>query len=111
MTNNIDLNFFLNRIAKKMLAQIKANYSSGAEESSDEDGEEKEQKKGKGGEEQEEGELHSLFHFILVDTVILQCLFPPLMVYVSRLDVEITACSPQQTTMMMMMMKGALMWT
>ncbi|XP_036825712.1 transcriptional regulator ATRX-like isoform X3 [Oncorhynchus mykiss] len=44
-----------NRIAKKMLlAQIKANYSSGAEESSDEDGEEKEQKKGKGGEEQEE---------------------------------------------------------
>ncbi|XP_031645338.1 transcriptional regulator ATRX-like isoform X3 [Oncorhynchus kisutch] len=43
-----------NRIAKKMLAQIKANYSSGAEESSDEDGEEKEQKKEKGGEEQEE---------------------------------------------------------
>ncbi|XP_055744014.1 transcriptional regulator ATRX-like isoform X2 [Salvelinus fontinalis] len=45
-----------NRIAKKMLAQIKANYSSGAEESSDEDGEEKEQKKGKGGEEEEEEE-------------------------------------------------------
>ncbi|XP_052343022.1 transcriptional regulator ATRX-like isoform X11 [Oncorhynchus keta] len=43
-----------NRIAKKILAQIKANYSSGAEESSDEDGEENEQKKGKGGEEQEE---------------------------------------------------------
>uniref|UniRef100_A0A8C7THK4 DNA helicase n=1 Tax=Oncorhynchus mykiss TaxID=8022 RepID=A0A8C7THK4_ONCMY len=100
-----------NRIAKKMLAQIKANYSSGAEESSDEDGEEKEQKKGKGGEEQEEGELHSLFHFILVDTVILQCLFPPLMVYVSRLDVEITACSPQQTTTMMMKGALALMWT
>ncbi|XP_038868606.1 transcriptional regulator ATRX-like [Salvelinus namaycush] len=45
-----------NRIAQMLLAQIKANYSSGAEESSDEDGdgEEKEQKKGKGGEEQEE---------------------------------------------------------
>ncbi|XP_052343026.1 transcriptional regulator ATRX-like isoform X15 [Oncorhynchus keta] len=36
-----------NRIAKKMLAQIKANYSSGAEESSDEDGEENEQKETK----------------------------------------------------------------
>ncbi|KAK6297903.1 hypothetical protein J4Q44_G00309580 [Coregonus suidteri] len=48
-----------NRIAKKMLlAQIKANYSSGAEESSDEDGEEKEQEKEKEGEEdgEEEGE-------------------------------------------------------
>ncbi|XP_042182101.1 transcriptional regulator ATRX isoform X2 [Oncorhynchus tshawytscha] len=43
-----------NRIAKMMLAQIKANYTSGAEESSDEDREEKEQKKGKRGEEQEE---------------------------------------------------------
>ncbi|KAM9408059.1 transcriptional regulator ATRX-like isoform 8-T9 [Salvelinus alpinus] len=43
-----------NRIAKKILAQIKANYSSGAEECFDGDGEEKEQKKGKEGEEQEE---------------------------------------------------------
>nr|XP_046180029.1 transcriptional regulator ATRX-like isoform X2 [Oncorhynchus gorbuscha] len=43
-----------NRIAKKILAQIKANYSSGAEEGSDEDGEENEEKKGKGGEEQDD---------------------------------------------------------